>query len=107
MCVGGRVGRRVSVTQPTRRRANREREKFRSGDTVQFTNDEDASAGSDARDHVGGDTLPFSVILLAEGQELQAAAGEDVVLTLAWLPHLRETKAQLGGKSQKKARCCD
>lgn len=74
---------------------------------MQFTNDEDASAGSDARDHVGGDTLPFSVILLAEGQELQAAAGEDVVLTLARLPHLPETKPQLGCKWQKKARCCN
>lgn len=87
------------------RRANREREKFQSGDAVKFTNDEDASAGSDACDHVGGDTLPLSVILLAEGQELQAAAGEDVVLTLAWLPHLPQTKPQLGGKHTNRLGC--
>lgn len=34
------------------------------------TDDEDTRAGSDACDHVGGYTLPFSVVLLAEGQEL-------------------------------------
>lgn len=79
--------------QSTRTCANREREREKiqhAGE--QFTNDEDASAGSDASDHVGGDTLPFPVILLAEGQELQAAAGEDVVLTLARLPHLPEAE---------------
>lgn len=103
---GGWEGRFQSRSPHVDEQTGREKS-FSSGDTVQFTNDEDASAGSDARDHVGGDTLPFSVILLAEGQELQAAAGEDVVLTLAWLPHLREKKPLLGGKCQKKARCCD
>lgn len=34
------------------------------------TDDEDTRAGSDARDHIGGDTLPFSVVLLAERQKL-------------------------------------
>jgi hypothetical protein len=34
------------------------------------TNDEEARAGSDAGDHIGGHTLPFPMILLAEGQEL-------------------------------------
>lgn len=83
LCAGTKA---AAVVQPTRRRAKR-----KSSEKLGFTDDEDASAGSDACDHVGGDTLPFSVILLAEGQELQAAAGEDVVLTLARLPHLRET----------------
>lgn len=35
-----------------------------------FTDDEDSRAGSDACDHIGGDTLPFSVVFLAEGDKL-------------------------------------
>lgn len=89
LCVYVREETSAHGAERTDREREREREIQDAG--VQFTNDEDASAGSDASDHVGGDTLPFSVILLAEGQELQAAAGEDVVLTLARLAHLPET----------------
>ena len=38
--------------------------------TEDSTYDEEARAGSDAGDHIGGHTLPFPMILLAEGQEL-------------------------------------
>lgn len=34
------------------------------------TDDEDACAGSDACDHIGGYTLPLSMVLLAEGEKL-------------------------------------
>lgn len=39
------------------------------------TDDEDTCAGSDACDHIGGYTLPFSMVLFAEGHKLQAATG--------------------------------
>lgn len=37
---------------------------------VVCTDDKDTRAGSDACDHVGGYTLPFSMVFLAEGQKL-------------------------------------
>lgn len=39
------------------------------------TDDKDTCAGSDACDHIGGYTLPFSMVLFAEGHKLQAATG--------------------------------
>lgn len=46
------------------------------------------SAGSNACDDVGGDALPLAMVVLAEGADLQGAAGQRVVLAPAGLPYL-------------------
>lgn len=57
------------------------------------TDDGEVGAGSDARDHVGGDTFPLPVVLLTQGTELQAPTGQGTVLASAGLPYLGEQGA--------------
>lgn len=57
------------------------------------TDDGEVGAGSDARDHVGGNTFPLPVVLLTQGTELQAPTGQGTVLASAGLPYLGEQGA--------------
>lgn len=52
------------------------------------TYDSQVGAGSNARDNVGGNTLPLAVVVLAEGADLQGPSGQRVVLAPAGLPYL-------------------
>lgn len=60
------------------------------------TDDRQVGTGSDAGDHVGSDALPLSVVLLAQGSELETPTGQGVVLASAGLPYL----GQQGGKEE-------
>ena len=71
------------------------------------TDDSQVGAGSDAGDHIGGDALPLPVVLLAQGAELQAPAGQGIVLASAGLPYLGQTRgpgrSEGGGAGKKRS----
>lgn len=50
--------------------------------------DSEVGAGSDACDHIGGNTFPLPVVLLTQGTKLETPAGQCVVLASAGLPYL-------------------
>lgn len=58
-------------------------------------------AGSNACDDVGGDALPLAMVILAEGADLQGAAGQCVVLAPAGLPYLGQGVGGAGQKEKK------
>ena len=66
------------------------------------TDDGQMSAGGNACDNVCGDTLPLSVVILAEGSELEAATRKGVVLASTGLPYLGQTREKEEGKEDKK-----
>lgn len=58
------------------------------------TDDSEVGAGSDACDHIGGNTFPLPVVLLTQGTELETPAGQGVVLASAGLPYLSQTRSR-------------
>lgn len=68
------------------------------------TDDSQVGAGSDAGDHIGGAALPLPVVLLTQGAELQAPAGQGAVLASAGLPYLGQTRGQGGGREEGQGR---
>lgn len=57
------------------------------------TDDSEVGAGSDACDHIGGNTFPLPVVLLTQGTKLETPAGQCVVLASAGLPYLSQTRS--------------
>jgi hypothetical protein len=66
----------------------------RSQPTQAHTDDSEVGAGSDACDHIGGNTFPLPVVLLTQGTKLETPAGQCVVLASAGLPYLSQTRSR-------------
>jgi len=98
--ISARNSSRTAVSADNRTERGSSTNKWHSKETLR-TYDGKVGAGSDARDDVGGDALPLAVVVLAEGADLQGAAGQRVVLAPAGLPYLGHGQGGSRAKREK------